>query len=530
MELFAHQKEGISFLKEKKKVILADEMGLGKTRQSILAARESTSCSVVIVCPASLKTNWHREILAVAPNDDVYVVQSGPEQDLPGVKWIIVNYDMLGKYFKQLQSMKALGLIDTGICDEAHYIKGKKTVRARLTLELLEGLENIYMLTGTPIMNRPIEMLNLLKAIKHPVADKPSFFEKRYCDAFMETIYRKNGPVVRFWNNTGASNLEELREITKDSILRRLKKDVLDLPEKIISVRFCELTPDQKRSYKNAWEEYLQWFADHLDEIIPDEGDTGIHCGRCHRQLTKEEIGKGGKQAGNKKAIGENHDHCYHCAKMENTISAQQLVELGKLKQICSMSKVDRMSADIADAAEAGEKVIVFTQYTNTLEAIAKACREIKVTTGEKSSYGKIPTKAIKVVTLSGQNSQSERQAAVDAFQNDPDTKVFVSNIKAGGVGLNLTEARIVMFADMEWSPEIHAQAEDRAHRIGQAGTVSVYYYVMEDTIEEDIVDLLEAKRKIIKEVMAGSRDNMSGGSMASAFLSRLKKRLGTTR
>lgn len=482
MELFEHQKEGIAFLKEKKKVILADEMGLGKTRQAILAAREETDSSVLVICPASLKTNWEREILTVAPQDDVFVVQSGKEIDIPAVKWIVINYDLLGKYFDQLQALKALGVITAGICDEAHYIKGKKAVRSQLTLRLLESLPIVYMLTGTPIMNRPAEMLNLLKAVEHPVADRTSFFEKRYCGGHMETIVKKSGQIIRFWDNTGATNLEELKQITDDCLLRRLKKNVLNLPEKIISVRFCELTPDQKRAYDHAWDDYVAWLEAHPREDLD----------------------------------------------MDDILNAQQLVELGKLKQVCSMAKISRIASDIEEAIAAGEKVIVFTQYTKTLESIAEECRKIKYDTG-KSAFGKISTKLIKVATLSGQDDQHSRQAAVDAFQNDPETKVFVSNIKAGGVGLTLTEARIVMFADMDWSPEIHAQAEDRAHRIGQEGTVNVYYYVMEKTIEEDIVDLLEGKRKIIKEVMEGSRDRMSG-SMAADFLERLKRRLGKTR
>ena len=528
MELFAHQKEGIAFLKEKKKVILADEMGLGKTRQAILAAREENVGSVVVICPASLKTNWEREILAVAPDDDVFVIQSGKLRDIPAAKWIIVNYDMLGKYYEPLASMKALGMIGAGICDEAHYIKGKKAVRSKLTLMLLDGLPVVYMLTGTPIMNRPAEMLNLLKAVGHPVAEKTSFFEKRYCDAYMETIIRRGRPAIRFWNSSGASNLNELREITRDCLLRRMKKDVLDLPEKMISVRFCELSPEQKKGYDHAWEQYLEWFKAGLDGTLP-EGESEISCSRCSRRLTDDEVGRGGVQGGSKNALGPDHDDCYKCSTIERTVSAQQLVELGKLKQLCSLSKVSRMAADIEDAVAAGEKVIVFTQYTNTLKEIAAACRSIRVETGAPSAYGKIPTKAIKVATLSGQDTQTSRQAAVDAFQNDPETRVFVSNMKAGGVGLTLTQARIVMFADMEWSPEIHAQAEDRAHRIGQEGTVNVYYYVMEKTIEEDIVDLLEAKRRIIKEVMEGSVERMSG-SMAADFLARLKQRLGKTR
>ena len=129
-------------------------------------------------------------------------------------------------------------------------------------------------------------------------------------------------------------------------------------------------------------------------------------------------------------------------------------------------------------------------------------------------------------MTLTGQHKQDERQHAVDMFQNDEDTKVFIANIIAGGVGITLTEASIVMFADMEWSPEIHSQAEDRAHRIGQEGTVNVYYYVLADTIEEDIVDILERKKSLIRAVMDGTQDAVYENSMASEFLDRLKDRM----
>ena len=136
----------------------------------------------------------------------------------------------------------------------------------------------------------------------------------------------------------------------------------------------------------------------------------------------------------------------------------------------------------------------------------------------------------IKSVRLTGEDDMDARQEAVDAFQSDPETKVFVANIKAGGVGLNLTAASHVMFADMEWSPAIHDQATDRAHRIGQKGTVNVYYYVCEQTIEEDIVEILQRKLQTIQAVIDG-KDAPEDGSLGAEFLERLKARvMGTTR
>lgn len=482
MQLFNHQKEGIEFLKKNKKAILADEMGLGKTRQAIIASgdymREEEAEGLrkaLVICPASLKINWEREIKMVYPNDDVYVVQSGPEEELPYADWFVINYDMLAKYEGQIMEKVSRKEIEIAIVDEAHYIKGKKTIRAVKTLEIVDKLEVVYMLTGTPIMNRPIELFNLLRAVRHPLGKNRSFYSKRYCGGHLKTIVKKSGGIIRFWDEGGATRLPELRGMTENIILRRTKKEVLDLPPKIVSVQICELDKEWQRKYDNAWDEYLEWVANH-----PSEG----------------------------KDIG-------------NIMDAKHLVELMKLKQICSQAKLERMVSDIRSAVEQGEKVIVFSQFTNTINTISEMLGQEK----RASAYGD-KQEAIKCVTLTGQHNQDERQHAVDSFQKDDETKVFIANIIAGGVGITLTQASIVMFADMEWSPEIHSQAEDRAHRIGQEGTVNVYYYVLADTIEEDIVDILERKKSLIRAVMDGTQDAIYESSMASEFLDRLKERM----
>lgn len=447
MELFEHQKEGIVFLKAKGRAILADEMGLGKTRQAVIAAGEETEQTTLVVCPASLKINWEREIHMVYPEDSVMVISGGAPLaagDLPS--WIIINYDVLGKHLEIIEWAKE-GFIETLIFDEAHYIKDTKTIRTKAALALASHVKRVWCLTGTPVMNRPIELFPLLRAVKHPLAwsdEKPistlrKEFGKRYCGAYFHKLgYSGRG----FWDETGATRLPELREMTRGAILRRTKTEVLDLPEKLVSVVPVTLGPEWQARYDRAWDEYLAWVAAHPE--------------------AKKDLG--------------------------NVLSAQALIELGKLKQVCSQAKILRMCDDIENAVEQDEKVIVFTQYTATVEHIQQTLRARK----------------IKSVTLTGASSAEDRQHAVDAFQNDPAFKVFVANIKAGGVGLTLTAASIVMFADMEWSPEIHRQAEDRAHRIGQTGTVNVYYYVADGTIEEDIIDILTAKQETIGVLTGG--------------------------
>ena len=231
-ELFNHQKTGIEFLKNAKKAILADSMGLGKTRQAIIAAKESTGGAVVI-CPASLKINWQREINLIYPTDKVTVVQGSKEPKERDVPWIIINYDILKKQpwlYEDLRRLKTL------ILDEAHYIKGK-SIRAKATIDLALIAENVYCLTGTPIMNRPIELYNLLVAIQHYLGrGARSAYAKRYCGAFKRSFFHKGqNRMIYFTDESGATHLDELRQQIDRVFLRRKKEDVLDLPARLIS-------------------------------------------------------------------------------------------------------------------------------------------------------------------------------------------------------------------------------------------------------------------------------------------------------
>lgn len=513
MELFAHQRTGIEFLQQKKKAILADEMGLGKTRQAIVAAKDTGEVKLV-VCPASLKINWQREIKAIYPNDTSFILTT---KEPPRVaEWMIVNYDILEKFLKLIEALIENGKMKTVILDEAHYIKGKTKRSAcivggsfapkggqRVKFDgIASGVPNVYCLTGTPLLNRPIELFNLLKAIGHPLGASREYFAKRYCNAFtmvqvmdihtgkkfmveQKRAYMYYGSkerykhLFRFLDESGASNLEELQPKLKAVMLRRKKADVLDLPEKIISVMECDLSEEWQKAYDTAWDKYLAF-----REAQPVGEYDDSHWTPEELAIIKEE-------------------------QRENIMSARHLIELTKLKQVCSQSKVDRIVEDVKNAIEQGEKVIVFSQYTSTIEKIAAAFTE----------------KDAKAVTLTGTSTMEQRQKAVDDFQTKDSVKVFVSNIKAGGVGITLTKASIVMFADMEWSPETHAQAEDRAHRYGQTGTVNVYYYVQTGTIEEDIIQSLNEKKGIMEDVLDGKKRKKSESALQS-FMRKLEERV----
>lgn len=458
MQSFKHQIEGIQFLKEKKKAILGDDMGLGKTHQGIVAAGESAEGDILIICPASLKINWEREIHMVYPEDKVHVYSdtTAPE----GTAWHIINYDILGKFWPYLQ----VSDWDTVILDESHYIKNK-TDRADYSIELCHGARQVFLLSGTIIQNRPLELWNQLKAIDHWITrqygDASEFhFWKRYCAAFQR---RGNGGRM-FWDRTGASNLEELSRKMSDSYLRRKKEDVLDMPPKIISHIPLPISKEARAKYDTAFDDYIQWIMDHPE--IMEEKDLG------------------------------------------NIMAVQHLVELGKLREVASLAIVDQVAEQINEMIDAGEKVIVFTSFKSVLEAYKKA------------------VKRCRKVELTGSTSQKKRQEAVDQFQNDPDTKVFFGNIDAAGVGITLTAASKVVFPDPDWNPEVHSQAEDRAYRIGQKGTVNVYYYMAEDTIHEDIVlDMHVAKKAITAAIQEGKAVKNQGRGTTAKMIEKISER-----
>jgi SWI/SNF-related matrix-associated actin-dependent regulator 1 of chromatin subfamily A len=268
-KLYKHQEEGIKFLLARNGAILADDMGLGKSIQSIIAALESGAKKILVVCPASVKINWEREI-------NVFDKQTAI---VNGFRWkeakfTIINFDILKNYHTLDSDIKAAtpedpihvinrelvnAKFDLAIVDEAHALKDNKSIRGELMVELAVkyGIPKVWLLTGTPVANRPMDFFNLLKLIKSPIADNWKYFAQRYCDG--RNIYRtlKNGKKRKIWITDGASNLDELAAKTRNTIIRRLKKDVLDMPDKVITPVYHELSNKSRDEYTMLWDNYL---------------------------------------------------------------------------------------------------------------------------------------------------------------------------------------------------------------------------------------------------------------------------------
>ena len=307
----SHQKEAIEKLAGSKRFILADDMGLGKTTSTIIAALESGAKKVLIICPASLKINWSREIENYT-DKSIYICEGknfSSDHD-----FVIVNYDII-KNFHDIKDKETSQIInskfDLVIIDEAHYIKNSQAQRTKLINHFVKNINRVWLLTGTPITSRPIDYYNLLSLVESPVAQNWMAYVIRFCEGYQfRTGQRK------VWNVNGASNLDELRDRTSKQILRRLKTDVLDLPEKIINPVYLRL---KSREYENLMGEYFDWFRNN---------------------------------------------------KEESSSLTVQFSKLMKVRQVIAEEKVSQTIELAENILEQGKKVIIFSNFTEPLKRI----------------------------------------------------------------------------------------------------------------------------------------------------------------
>jgi len=431
--------------------ILADDMGVGKSCSAIIAALESNVKKILIVCPASVKINWKKEIQFYTDRP-VLIVE--------GRKWgstfdfYIINYDILKNYHTTDEKNENADLklieqenFELAIIDEAHYLSNSSSQRAKLMNDILEKIPKVWLLTGTPMTNRPINYYNLLKIVDSPIALNWQHYVKRYCKGFRMKV---NGRTI--WNTSGHSNLDELRERTKSIMLRRLKTEIPGLPEKTISPIYLEL----KSTYYN----------EELEEFM---------------RITEE----------NKHRTTLNINTQEEEPDPENVVAV--LGRLMKVRQVLAFEKIPYTCELIDKCLELDKKVIVFTNFTMPLDML----------------HEKYPKNS---VIYDGRMNQTKREEAKERFQNDPKIKIFIGNIIAAGIGINLTAAEVVIMNDLSFVPSHHSQAEDRAYRHGQKNNVIVYYPIFENTIEQIVFNILQRKKNVIDQAIGDGEYSESFG------------------
>ena len=440
---YPYQLKGIARGLELKRFMNCDEPGLGKTLQSIATINLANAFPCLVICPSSLKINWQREWekftdkKAMVLTDKVrdtwtFFYQTGMHQVF------IVNYESLKKYFVQrikkaegwtlrdVEFRNSINLFKSVIIDESHRCKSASTQQAKFCKGICTGKEWVIELTGTPVVNRPKDLIPQL-AILNRMDDFGGYkpFVNRYCSGQRE-----------------ASNLKELNfNLWKYCMFRREKSLVLtDLPDKIRQVNTCEIT--NRKEYMDAERDlimYLQKYKDADDE------------------------------------------------KIEKALRGEVMVRINILRQISARGKVRDVIEFVKDFRENGKKIILFCSLHEVVDQLKRY----------------FPT----AVSVTGRDSQDEKQRAVDAFQNNPKADIIICSIKAAGVGLTLTASSNVAFVEFPWTYADCCQCEDRAHRIGQKDSVTCYYFLGRRTIDEKVYRIIQQKKNIANAVTGSTED-----------------------
>lgn len=334
--LFPHQIEGVAFLLGRRRAILADDMGLGKTRQTIVSLRHLTPGGQrLVVCPASVKRNWAREIAVVAADAAVQVIE-GPVPVSPDAEWIVINYDILGRHVDSLLRVPWAALV----FDEAHYLKNHTSARSKLARQLTVAAAAatptlaVQLLTGTPLTSRPRDLFVLLQLAAHPLGRSFLAFARRYCAA-------EKGEYG--WKTSGASNVEELTVQLHGIMLRRSKDDVLALPPKL-----------------RTW----------LPVAVP--AGTGA---RAIKKVFELLAGKDSRP--------------FQSRDVERRRRGKLLAVLVEARQALAFAKVSSTLDFVRGAIDQGEKVIVFSCFDDPIQKLAKELSSTAVVVTGKTPAAK---------------------------------------------------------------------------------------------------------------------------------------------
>jgi SWI/SNF-related matrix-associated actin-dependent regulator 1 of chromatin subfamily A len=455
-----YQRVGIQYALAHPHCIIADEMGLGKTVMAIGVANALEARSILVVCPASLRLNWRNEFFKwdTTPFRGIRyynIVTSGIDKvSNQGHCLTIVNYDLLTQgIYEQLIEMR----FDLIILDEAHYCKNPKAKRTKVVLGKPDGIayrgDRVLALTGTPITNRPVELWPLVSSL---APDQfPRFIEYgiRYCAGHQKKIPGRQPKLV--WDFTGASNLGELQlKLRASLMIRRLKADVLE-----------ELPPKIRRIVPLPSEEYSDLIDEELDAYAVYQSDI---------EWAEEEVERA-RAAGDETAYREAVERLRYAQRVAFTA-------MSRVRLSIACAKLEPGTQYILEALEETDKVIVFAHHRDLIRCISQA----------------LVVAHIEHAAITGDTPLAVRQSMVEAFQNDPNCRVFLGNIQAAGVGITLTAASRVIFLELSPVPADMSQAEDRVHRIGQKESVLVEHLVFDGSLDARFAQLLIEKQAVL--------------------------------
>lgn len=507
-----HQKEAVKFLLSRKKCVLADDMGFGKTCELSVAAIEGNFDSVLIICPASLKTNWKNELSYFIPEKDITIIDGFNDKSKTDLelflgysqgksnktkselldeakisgKWqfnrfVIVNYDILDEFFtfsrakseegqrKALEESPILKYIYNRksciIVDEAHKLSNNTSTRYKIIKQLIKkgNPECVFLATGTPITNYPLNLFYILNLIENEVTGDMKYYKERYCggkEIFLKGEYAKwkniwykmksfypernltndewkemkeyiNKKARKITIANDATNLDELKEKISHIYLRREKGDLRSLPQKYVHELYYDLSYSQQLEYNKLWDEYVKI-----------QGESGEE-----KELNKE------------------------------------LLEGGIYRKYLSNLMVNNTIKLCDKLLEKEDKVVIMCCYDEELYTI-------------KDYYGD------SAVIYNGKCSLKQKDNMINEFNTNPNVKVFIGNIIAAGVGISLTISKSLIFNTFSYVSGENKQAEDRIHRLNSTRDVDIYYQIFNNTQYQHMWDIVLKKQLICDTVI----------------------------
>jgi SWI/SNF-related matrix-associated actin-dependent regulator of chromatin subfamily A-like protein 1 len=428
--LSAFQWVAVRYALEARRTFFADEQGLGKTVEALATLEADDAFPAVVICPASMKLTWEREIERWLPHRTVEVVtgRGGMAAEALRADLTIVNYEIVEAHRETLarRQLKAV------VADESHYCKNPSAKRTRSVRRLAESVVDGGLrlaLTGTPVMNHADELIAQLRVIGRlgEFGSGASFSRQFEGELSEERLH---------WH------------LRRHCFVRRLKSEVLpQLPQKRQVVVPVGLNNEEE--YRLAEEDVVEWLRTQpLDLSVLD-------------------------------------------AKIAATLRAERLAQLTTLQRLAARGKTAAALTWVHDFLASGEALVVFARHVEVQKAV----------------IDRFPD----ALHLLGEDSLAQRQAAIAAFQAPDGPPLIVCATRVAAQGITLTRASNVCFLELEWTPAIHDQAEDRCHRIGQRDAVTAWYLLAAETIDETMARLIQRKREVIDAITDG-RELPDGG------------------
>lgn len=515
-KLKEHQKEAVKFLLSRKKCVLADDQGFGKTNELVVAAIEGNFDSILIICPASIKSTWKKELMWYIPERDITIVEgiqgktkteleqylgygigkSGKKVDELQIeakergKWqdnrfVIVNFDILDEFYK-IPSSRSKENIEKAlnespmlqyilnkksliIIDEAHKLSKMTSIRYKIIKDLIKrgNPNSIYAATGTPITNNPQNFYCVLQFLNDPITDDYNYYMERYCDARKfpknaEEKEKRNRISLNYIKSKGKNNWYDLTDEEKQDLNKLIDRNIKTITVANGSSNLEELKERVSHIYLRRVKEDL-------------EGMVKKNIHEIYYKLNQEQQIEYNK-------LWEEYENEQYTINPDKELN-KELLEGAIYRRYLSNEMVFNTINLTNKFIENNEKVVIGCCYDEELYRL-------------KEYYGD------KAVIYNGKMSSKEKDNAQNAFMTNPNVLILIGNLQSAGVGLTLTAAKKLIFNDFDYVKGNNDQFMDRIHRINQTDDVDIYFQIFKDTQYEKMWNITLRKGYIIDQVI----------------------------